>query len=431
MNVITTERTNKVLSVLGGLLIPSRVVDKLSLAKTIAKVLPRLKRGSAERQWEKFQCLLIGFIAGAECLDDVGYYAQDAGFKAVCRALYAPNTLGDFLRSFDENACHQLNGELTDIAFRLRFAVTPKKNKQFILSMDSTKHEHHGETLEGLEWTHDKKWCLDSLQAYDEKGFQYHFDLRRGATHTAKGAVEAFNQIFMRVKQVDKFQKLYFLADSGYCSYDIFNGLFNVGARFVISLRQQMFDKYAHQIGNWKRTKLKSHDGRECEIGSTVFFKEGCHESIRIVAMRAWREDGMLSGWDIFDFVTNIGMQEMSNEQIIKMYRRRSNVENFIRETKNNFDLKHFPCKPLTANRAYGLIGAFAHNIMRFCALMEDPLHPKFAKLLRFRMVQLACEVVKHARVITFRFMHYVEKEIRYWTEKIHNLLNGGIRCLE
>lgn len=46
----------------------------------------------------------------------------------------------------------------------------------------------------------------------------------------------------------------------------------------------------------------------------------------------------MLSGYDIFDFVTNIGMQEMSNEKIIKLYRKRSDVENFLRETKK-FDL--------------------------------------------------------------------------------------------
>lgn len=431
MTVIRIEHTNKVLSPLGGLLVYSRTIDKLNLAKTIEKVLPKLKRDDKKKQWEKLHCLLVGFIAGAQCLDDVGYYNQDAAFQAVCTVRFAPNTLGEYLRSFDKKVCDELSRELLDVTLRLRNAVTTKKTKEFILALDSTKHEHCGELAEGLEHTHDGRWCLDSLQAYDEKGFQYHFDLRPGTTHTATGAVEAFTNIFARVKQQDKHKKLYFLADSGYCTYDIFNGLFHVGAKFVISLRQQIYNKYADQIQNWRPTKLLSHDGRECEIGSTVFFKEGTHEPIRIVAMRAKRDDGLLSGYDIFDFVTNIGIHEMTHEKIIKLYRKRSNCENFIKESKGGFDLKHFPCKPISANRAYGLIGMLAYNLMRFSALMEDPLHPKFAKLLRFRIVQHACEVVKHGRTVTFRFMTHVAKEVVYWIDKIHNLLTGGIRCLE
>ncbi len=201
------------------------------------------------------------------------------------------------------------------------------------------------------------------------------------------------------MKKREHKQKLILLGDSGYCNYDVFNSCFHAGAKFVISLRQQIYNKYASQIQNWRPTKLKSHDGRECEIGSTVFFKEGKLEPVRIVALRA-RIDGLLEAYDVFDFITNIGMHEMNNEAIVKLYRKRSNCENFIKSTKNDLDLKHFPCQKLLANTAYGLIGTLAYNLMRFTAHVEDPFHPKFAKLLRFRMVKLACEVVTHTRFL-------------------------------
>jgi len=40
-------------------------------------------------------------------------------------------------------------------------------------------------------------------------------------------------------------------------------------------------------------------------------------------------------------------------EKVVLFYRGRGNAENFIREGKNGFDLHHFPCLKLVANKAY------------------------------------------------------------------------------
>jgi len=47
----------------------------------------------------------------------------------------------------------------------------------------------------------------------------------------------------------------------------------------------------------------------------------------------------------------------MSDEKILKFYRRRSQVENNI---KNGMDFHHFPCMKLKANNVWGLIGVIA-----------------------------------------------------------------------
>ena len=73
----------------------------------------------------------------------------------------------------------------------------------------------------------------------------------------------------------------------------------------------------------------------------------------------------------------------MADTKIVEFYRARGHcAENMIRELKNGFDLKHFPCQKLAANKAYGLIAAFAHNVVRFLSFVENPKKQHFSKLI-------------------------------------------------
>ena len=93
---------------------------------------------------------------------------------------------------------------------------------------------------------------------------------------------------------------------------------------------------------------------------------------------------------------------EKSQEQIINFYRKRGNFENFIRETKNNFDLKHFPCQKLLANQVYGLIGMVSHNLMRFISFLVSE-NGHYAKKTRKLILFIGSQVVEHARSLTLK----------------------------
>ena len=102
--------------------------------------------------------------------------------------------------------------------------------------------------------------------------------------------------------------------------------------------------------------------------------------------MRALKEksQGVLfkqkDDYDYYAFATTIGAHEMTNEEVIKFYRKRGNAENFIKELKNGLDLHHYPCQQLIANKAYGLIAAVAYNLMRLVALLDNRNKPIYAK---------------------------------------------------
>lgn len=95
---------------------------------------------------------------------------------------------------------------------------------------------------------------------------------------------------------------------------------------------------------------------------------------LRAVFIRAKKENVQLDlleditedGYCYYSIITNMDSSEMSNEEVIEFYRGRANAENFIKEQKNGYDFHHFPCKKISANQEYGMVGTMAYNVMRF-----------------------------------------------------------------
>ena len=103
---------------------------------------------------------------------------------------------------------------------------------------------------------------------------------------------------------------------------------------------------------------------------------------------------------------------EMTNEQVIRFYRKRSQVENNIKDLKNGMDFYHFPCQSLKANNVWGLLGIIAYNLMRLTSFTLFPQTGCFIKTTRRRLVTLSGEVIKHARSIEIRMMDFLSKEV-------------------
>jgi hypothetical protein len=97
----------------------------------------------------------------------------------------------------------------------------------------------------------------------------------------------------------------------------------------------------------------------------------------------------------------------------------RGNSENFIREAKYGYDLKHFPCKKLMANHAYGLLALVAHNFYRALSYLDSPSKPHFSKRLRRKVMFIPGKLINHARQfvmrIPTRFMEEVKRLKQAW----------------
>jgi hypothetical protein len=432
---IKIESTNKALSSRSGLVLANDLYLKAELGFRLAEAVPA-KTSGVGRSLSKLKQLILGLVAGAECLDDWDRLSTDGGFLAACGwKAYTAKSFGDFLRSFKPVHCKLLNRGVVENAFSLREAIFGRTDS-ITIDLDSTSNEQYGKKMEGVVRNYKGINCLDTIQAFDEYGIQYWSDVRPGNTHTASGSLEIVHEIFSRMPKTENYSEMrrYLRADRGYCKIDLFNACMVKKVGFVIGLRQLMLRPLISRINEWRRedgndtNRILFQGNRECEVGETVYQPKRSPNIFRVVAIRAvkvGRESQLIKGdadYDYYGWVTSIGYSEMSARRIVLFYRARGNAENFIREVKNGLDMHHYPCQKLTANRAFSAIGAFAYNILRFLALSANPKKPQFSKAIRFQLIDLPCQVICHAGEVIFRFMNHHFKEVAYWREKIKNL---------
>lgn len=406
-------------SALGGLPLFEEAMDQLKLKHMLKDILPDDRRAYSSSSFEKVKALIHGFVAGADCLDDMADLAADKGFEAVCGGrVNSPIRYGNFLRSFHPWQIGRLNDVLVKLAFKARKALF-HDHKDFILDVDSTAHEQYAKKMEGVGYNYNSIWGLDSLQAFDQFGFQYHMDVRRGGSFSSNGVPGVIRNVF---KQVPRFHQRYLRADSGMCNFGVFNACFDLRVNFVITMRSNMYEPLLPRVTNWRRAKrVKWKDGSECEIGSCIYYAMvGC-EPLRVVFLRCRKRHPNLfeNSYDYAAWVTNIGEHQKHHEDLVMFYRGRGNAENFIRELKNGFDIHHFPCQKLSANKVYGILAAMAYNLMRLCTWILSPNKPRFSKMLRFRMVYLAGQVVKKSRYWIIRLSETHYAEVQNWLGKI------------
>jgi hypothetical protein len=359
---------------------------------------------------------IMGFVAGAECLDDFDWLGHDPLFQKLTESP-SSITMGKFLRSFSVRQVEQIRNLLPTIAFKFRLWLQPNLYK-IIWKMDVTIHQQYGEKMEGVEFSYRQVNGLSSQNLFDDKGLCYGFALRNGASHSSVGAIEMMENAF---KVVPKSIQQFFLADSAYANTNIYNTLLNHNVNFAICLSETVWGSLLKNYGNkikWQDTKLRFFDSKNCEIGEVLYPKKDLSKGrtfLRVVMIRAIKkiiEKGDNHPYHYYAIVTNMSNAEMTKENIIKFYRRRSQVENNIKDLKNGMDFHHFPCQSLKANHVWGLMGIFAYNLMRMTSFTLFPNTGCFVKTTRRKIVALAGEVITHARSIEIRMMNYLSKEV-------------------
>jgi len=140
---IVLESTPQSLSVLGGLAVFDELIAATRLREVTKGHLPKAQIKPRSTPFEKLRGLVLGFISGADCLDDMQKLAGDEGFLAAARNVSSPCTYGNFLRSFDKAEVRKLNEDMGDHAFRIRKAMA-REGQDFVLDLDSTVPSEHG-----------------------------------------------------------------------------------------------------------------------------------------------------------------------------------------------------------------------------------------------------------------------------------------------
>ena len=377
--------------------------------------------------------MMAGFLHGQDAIDDQEEFEDDPGIESVLGVTPKPRAMGDWLRDFSDENILDLKKflHLQSMQYRKKIAL----GKPLILDMDSTSHIQAGEKMEGLAWNYKQEWCLDSLVTFDEAGLAHGMQLRAGNTFSSQGAPVQLDEVSGGLSFSDE---KYYRADSAFCNEEVQRACIRLGYRFTITAHENMgWNEGKSQITNWtpwiytEEEKLRSLKRKkplpECEVGHYLY-QPSWSNSIRftVVVVRTKSTDLSLfsNEWDHYAVMTNFSLYSNTDQEIIEHHRKRGQAENFIREEKYNYDLKHFPCQSLKANHVYGLIALIAHNFLRTIAVIDNPDKPHYAKKLRRKFLFIPGRLVKHARTlrvkIPLRFKKEVTQLIEAWRFKPH-----------
>lgn len=416
--------SNKAISSSGGLVFFQNLIEKSELLGHLEEALPSLKIKPKVTSFDKFKALMLGLIQGADCLDDMNQCQADPVFQQVSEGHLSPTTYGNFLRSFDKPMISKLGKSLMSHTFELHKKLNP--SGPLIFDIDSSSHIQHGLKMEGLSINYLGDRCLDSLQVFDQFGLAYHLNVREGATFTAQNAPFVIEELGRVVSKNNKTHDRIVRADSGFSNNQVFEACEHAGFDFVIAMRENLYAPLFRRRIEWKKPRNQIFIDEGVEFGEGVYHSKLCGKLYRVVLMRKpitgprpLFEDAK---WEYYGWVTSISSANLKAEDVILFYRKRGHAENFIREMKNGFDLHHFPCQKLDANRVYGIIAAFAYNFMRFLSLITSSGKIEFAKKLRFRLVNLAAQVVRQARQTVIVFPKHLEEEVNRCVMNINRL---------
>lgn len=414
----------KSLSSFSGLKIFDDLIHKFEIKNLVGVHLPEKERERGFSSWNKFYAIILGFIAGFDCIDDFDWFGSDPLFLKLTGAPSAI-TLGRFIKLFKPRKVEMLQELLPTLGLRIRKTLEPHVHK-IIFTMDSSDHRQYGVKSEGVDFGYRKFRCLNSQNLFDDKGICYGFKLRKGNTYSAVDAPEMLYQAFSKVPKNIKKQ---FRADSAYSSSEIYNICLNQNCNFVICLKENVWSSVLSKNRRhikWQKTRLQFFDSDKCEIGSCLYPLKGLAGGrsflrvvfIRTVNLNPTKEDK--HPYHYYAVVTDMSESEMSHEHILKFYRKRSQVENYIKDIKNGLDFHHFPSMSLRGNNIWGMIGVIAYNMMRYASFMVVPDKGCFIKTTRKKIVTIAGEVISGQRKIEIRIMDYFFKEV----EKIRRRMN-------
>lgn len=420
---ISIEGRSEVYTPHSGLFILDKIWKSLRLDKTFKTVLPRKKRKRGLGQIDKLKGLVFSFAIGNDSLSDLDHLNGDQLFRELIGGNSSSTSMGDFLRSFGNRHVERFQERLIEAVLELRLALYPE-DKKFILTMDSTPHEHYAKKMEGLAWNYKNKWCLDSQNIYDQYGFSYLFDLRPGNTYSGKDAERWIHEVF---KKIPEDCEKWFRADTAYSGHQKLEALESQGVKFTIALKNNV-GRYVRKRNHleWKKTKLRFFDSDKCEVAMGLYpvNKLG---NLRVVFIRAPKEDEQLDlmedfeeqGYRYYSIITNVDRSELNEEEVIEFYRQRATAENYIKEQKYGYDFLNFPCQKLRANQVFGLAGTIAHNLMRALSLMMEQKVKRvrgkdgklktvvqqgyYSKEIRNKLIRIAGRVTSSARRLRIR----------------------------
>jgi Transposase DDE domain group 1 len=383
-----------------GLVPVLALVDRCGLARLLSDRLTVVVKGGANAA-AKILALVSGMIAGADSIDDMDLL-RHGGMGRLFTGIRAPSTLGTFLRVFTFGHVRQLDAVAAALLARLVTAtpVLPGADQLVLVDVDDTVRQTYGYAKQGAGRGYTGVKGLNALLAIVSTPISAPLiaasRLRKGSTNSARGAAKLLADALATVRRAGAAGLVIVRADSAYYGYDIVAAARRAGARFSITARltasvvkaitridEQAWTpiRYPHAIYDEDEQRWVS-DAEVAEVAFTAFTgrRKAEHVTARLIVRRVRRLNpkhvpaGQTEAFAVYRYHAVFTDNPEPMLAAEARHRDHAIVEQVIAELKNG-PLAHLPSGIFTANAAWLVCAAMAHNLTRAAGALAGGRH--------------------------------------------------------
>lgn len=379
-----------------GIVLVAMLAQRLGV-EDLAGGLVRLRtdRAGAANAGRKVMALVFAMLLGADSIDDCDVLRAGRTRRLLGGWVPAPSTLGTFLRAFTFGHVRQLDKLLGDTLARAWQAGAGPGAGRLVIDVDSFVGEVCGRLKQGAGYGYTKVLGYHPILATRADTREVlHIRLRRGSANTQKGMLRFCDELIARVERAGATGVKLLRADSGFWSAKVFGRLEQAGWEYSIGVRMiKQIKQVVDQVPDtaWQTITDYPTDG-QAQIAETTY--AGRRLIVRRTRLLGSQAE-LWPDWRHFAFITNrtdvLAIVEAE-------HRDHAVVEQVIADLKDQA-LVHFPSGEFNANGAWTVIGALAHNLLRWTQLIGLPDTPvRAARTLRRRLLSVPGRLTRHAR---------------------------------
>ena len=390
----------------------------------------------------KVASLVAGMVAGADSIDDMGLL-RHGGMGRIFTKIYAPSTLGSFLREFTFGHVRQLDAVASRFLINLAASTpllgdrpvngTDEKGADeplMMVDIDDTIIEVHGYAKQGAGFGYSGVRGLNALiGTVSGPGFApviLASRLRKGNTGSPRGAKRFVADVLATLKRtVLAGRKVLVRADSAFYGHATISAALKAGADVSVTARMDKAVKRAiASIGEevWtpinytnaiydEDTQKWISTAEVAEIEYTAFRskKKSEHVTGRLVVRRIpdlnpKTGDGqgtLFDLWRFHAFFTTTSPDILDTVAADKTHRQHAIIEQVHADLKNG-PLAHLPSGKFDANAAWLVLAVIAFNLTRTAGTICSGSNTRATcATIRRRIITIPARIASSARKLT------------------------------
>jgi hypothetical protein len=386
----------------------------------------------------KVAAIVAGMLTGADSIDDLDVL-RHGGMPALFDGVYAPSTLGSFLRAFSHGHVRQLQAVSRQFLVRLaqQAPLLPAAGAVTFLDVDSLLRRVYGKRKQGAGFGHAKVGgyrvllrglnpLVATISTPDAAPVIAATQLRAGRAGSARGAAALVAEAVATTKSVLAAQpetpagEIVVRADSAFYSRKVITACRRAGVRFSITIRvdkkvraaietipAEAWTEISYPQPVWDDEQQRFISRAQiAEVAYTAFAGTRDEVTARLIARRVpdlnktevTDQGELFTVWRYHAAFTDSPFILVQAEA---QHRGHAVIEQVFAELIDG-PLAHLPSGRFNANNAWLTCIAIAHNLTRAAGTLVAGRHATArAATLRRHLVNVAGRITRHARGLT------------------------------